>query len=125
MDNGGEEEYLRLWDEALSRQAELLPQLVDTGLATEREKLTVQEIGSVYDKHNTIVRLRKELKDLDAEYAQLLTDKKHELGPQTNSDERTSRIVDFLMGIVVSLHKDFANDPTLRYIMNQLHLNEG
>ena len=114
--------YYELWDEMLSQFGENLPEIIDQGLATVREKLSLDDLGTVNEGHDEILELKRRLKYLDGEYEKILIESKQRKLKPTVQNDALLRITDFLQGIVVAIHNDYSEDPTLIYLMQQLYL---
>lgn len=120
-----ESTYLELWKQVLDSVDPDLAALVDSGLATQVEKVHADALDALSEKHDRVVQLRHTLKKLDAEYAATLS----ELGAAVDSgarlktrDTRASRIADFLQGLVVSFQTDFSRAPDLEHVLQQVYL---
>lgn len=129
MKNALVDEYVGLWNTVLAERDEYLPQIIEAGLATTREKIGVDTIDLVIVKQEQVSELMTRLKAADEEYRELLAEfKAHttindEPGKVVyKHDERGSRIADFMFGLIMSLNRDFSNAPDLEHMVQQIYL---
>lgn len=114
--------YFELWDELSSQFGENLTEIIEQGLATVREKLSLDDLGSVNEGHEKILELKDQLKQLDDEYERVIIESKRIVLNTAAQNDALLRITDFLQGIIVAIHSDYSEDPTLNYLMQQLYL---
>lgn len=129
MKNALVDEYIDLWNLVLADRDEYLPHIIEAGLATTREKIGVDTIDLVSVKQARISEMRKRLKAADEEYRELLAEVKAHAtandGPEKvvyMHDERSTRIADFMFGLIMSLNRDFSKAADLEHMIQQIYL---